>query len=180
MLARVLVRRAKIVCTIGPACDDQPTLEQLIRAGMDVARLNFSHGSHEEHTRRFNTIRAAAEACDKPVAILQDLCGPKIRTGRFPGGTADLPTGAMIELVEAKPDSPPAEPGQIPIMYEGLAEDLKLGDVILLDDGRIVLTVTKEEGTNVFATVTQGGPMRDRMGVHIPARRVRLSALTEK
>src|SRR5512144_125719 len=122
MLSPVLIRRAKIVCTIGPACDEKGTLEQLIRAGMDVARLNFSHGSHEEHTRRFAAIRAAADACDKPVAILQDLCGPKIRTGRFPGGAAELKTGATVEFVEAGNDSPPAEPGQIPIQYAGLAE----------------------------------------------------------
>src|SRR5262245_65549532 len=114
MLARVLVRRAKIVCTIGPACDDQPTLEQLIRAGMDVARLNFSHGSHEEHARRFATVRAAADACDKPVAILQDLCGPKIRCGRFAGATRDLATGVSVSLVEAG-DEPNEVPDQGPI-----------------------------------------------------------------
>src|SRR5580692_12063590 len=105
--ARVLVRRAKIVCTIGPACDDQATLEQLVRAGMDVARLNFSHGSHEEHARRFATVRAAAEACDKPVAILQDLCGPKIRCGRFPGGTLEVPANSAVTLVEDGKDTAP-------------------------------------------------------------------------
>ncbi len=116
----MLVRRAKIVCTIGPACDDQATLEQLIRAGMDVARLNFSHGSHEEHARRFATVRAAAEACDKPVAILQDLCGPKIRAGRFPGNTRDVPAESMVTLVEEVPGTL-AAPGEVPIAYEGLA-----------------------------------------------------------
>src|SRR5512144_970084 len=100
MLSPVLIRRAKIVCTIGPACDEKGTLEQLIRAGMDVARLNFSHGSHEEHGKRFATIRAAAEACDKPVAILQDLCGPKIRAGRFPGGTRELTADSLVTLVD--------------------------------------------------------------------------------
>ena len=110
MLRAVLVRRAKIVCTIGPACDDQATLEQLIRAGMDVARLNFSHGSHEEHARRFATVRAAAEACDKPVAILQDLCGPKIRAGRFPGGNRELFADAAITLVERPRPAAPSPP----------------------------------------------------------------------
>src|SRR3954471_21779374 len=124
MLSPVLVRRAKIVCTIGPSCDDQSTLEQLIRAGMDVARLNFSHGSHEEHARRFATIRAAAEACGKPVAILQDLCGPKIRAGRFPGGTRELTADSVITLVEDTPGSPPSPPGEMAIAYTGLAEDL--------------------------------------------------------
>ncbi len=176
----VLVRRAKIVCTIGPACDEQPVLEQLIRAGMDVARLNFSHGSHEEHARRFATVRAAAQACDKPVAILQDLCGPKIRCGKFEGGRFELAPDTTVELVEAKADSPPAKSNEIPILYEGLTEDLKLGDVVLIDDGRIILTVTKEDGTRVFATVTQGGALRDRVGVHLPAKRVRIATLTEK
>jgi pyruvate kinase len=174
----VQVRRAKIVCTIGPACDDQATLEQLIRAGMDVARLNFSHGSHEEHARRFATVRAAAEACDKPVAILQDLCGPKIRAGRFPGGTRDLPGDSVVALVEARAEE--AAPGEIPIQYEGLADDLQPGDVILVDDGRIVLTVTKVESQRVMAAVTQGGALRDRVGISLPARRVRLATLTEK
>jgi pyruvate kinase len=175
----VLVRRAKIVCTIGPACDEQPALEQLIRAGMDVARLNFSHGSHEEHARRFATIRAAGEACDKPVAILQDLCGPKIRCGRFPGGTRELLADSMVKLVEARPNAL-AEPGEIPVQYEGLAQDLRQGDVVLLDDGRVVVTITKVEEESVTAAVTQGGALRDRVGVHLPARRVRIASLTEK
>lgn len=168
------------MCTIGPACDEQPALEQLIRAGMDVARLNFSHGTHEEHAKRFATIRAAAEACDKPVAILQDLCGPKIRAGRFPGGRMELPSDSTVALVEATKDSPEAKPGEIPILYEGLGEDLQIGDVVLVDDGRIVLTVTREDGTRIFAAVTQGGALRDRVGVHLPSRRVRISSLTEK
>jgi pyruvate kinase len=175
-----MVRRAKIVCTIGPACSDQATLEQLIRAGMDVARLNFSHGSHEEHERQFRTIRAAAEACEKPVAILQDLCGPKIRTGRFAGGTREVPAGAIVTLAEDQPGSPPTPPGEIRIQYNGLAEDLRADDVILLDDGRVVLSVTGVDGHHVHATVTQGGVLRDRVGVHLPSRRVRISALTEK
>jgi pyruvate kinase len=177
MLRPVLVRRAKIVCTIGPACDDQATLEQLVRAGMDVARLNFSHGSHEEHARRFATVRAAAEACDKPVAILQDLCGPKIRCGRFPGATMEVPAGNAVTLVE---DGKDAAPGEIPIAYEGLAEDLSPGDVVLLDDGRVAIAVTEIAGERVHGVVSQGGVLRDRVGVHLPARRVRISTLTEK
>jgi pyruvate kinase len=184
MLSPVLVRRAKIVCTIGPACDDQAKLEQLIRAGMDVARLNFSHGSHEEHGRRFATIRAASEACDKPVAILQDLCGPKIRCGRFPGNSRELLTDTVVALVEASKENLSGEalaaPGEVPIQYEGLAQDLLTGDVVLLDDGRVTLTVTKVELDRVSAAVTQGGIIRDRVGVHLPARRVRISTLTDK
>jgi len=176
----VPVRRAKIVCTIGPSSEDKPALEQLIRAGMDVARLNFSHGSHDEHARRFQAVRAAAEACDKPVAILQDLCGPKIRAGRFEGGTLDVPTDALITLVEATKDQPFAGPGEMPVMYEGLCEDLQPGDIVLIDDGRMILTVTKVDGRRVYAIATQGGQLRDRVGVRLPARPVGLASLPEK
>src|SRR5690349_23656481 len=100
---------------------------------MDVARLNFSHGSHEEHGRRFQAVRAAAEACDKPVAILQDLCGPKIRAGKFEGGTMDVPTDGQVVLVEATKDQQHGGPGEMPILYEGLAEDLQPGDIVLVD-----------------------------------------------
>jgi pyruvate kinase len=175
----VHIRRAKIVCTIGPASDDRAVLEQLIRAGMDVARLNFSHGTHEEHARRITAVREAAEACQKPVAVLQDLCGPKIRAGRFPGGTMALAPDAQVALVEAQ-DGVEAGPGEVPIRYEGLAQDLEPGDIVQLDDGRVVLTVTKVDGQRVLAAVTQPGPLRDRVGVHLPARRVRIATLTEK
>jgi pyruvate kinase len=176
----VPIRRAKIVCTIGPASEERSTLEHLIRAGMDVARLNFSHGTHEEHARRLSTIRAAAEACEKPVAVLQDLCGPKIRCARFPDKEVNLPADSTVVLVEATSDQEIAKPGEVPIAYEGLAEDLQAGDLVLIDDGRLVLTVTKVDGQRVNATVTQGGVLSDRKGVHIPARRVRLSSLTDK
>ena len=179
----MLIRRAKIVCTIGPASDDQATLEQLIRAGMDVARLNFSHGTHEEHLRRLEAVRAAAEACGKPVAVLQDLCGPKIRCGKVPGGKAEAVQGSAVALVEAPAPGAPealAAPGEIPIQYEGLAQDLQVGDVVLIDDGRVVVTVTRLEHGHVQALVTNGGGLRDRAGVHLPARRVRISTLTDK
>jgi pyruvate kinase len=176
----VRIRRAKIVATIGPASDSQPVLEQLIRAGMDVARMNFSHGTHEEHAKRLATIRAAAEACNKPVAILQDLCGPKIRCGRFADGKIALAVDDVVSLHEASPDEAPAPRGEIPVQYEGLTQDLQAGDVVLFDDGRVVVTVTKVEPTHAQATVSQGGQLRDRVGVHLPARRVRLATLTEK
>lgn len=170
-------RRAKIVCTIGPACDSDDKLEELIRAGMDVARLNFSHGTHEEHKRRYDAIRAASERVGHPVAILQDLCGPKIRTGRFPLGALRIDNGAEVTLEEG---SESAEGGVIPIQYEGLAEDVRPADVILIDDGRIVLRVTEIVDGRVKARVDQGGIIRNMGGVHLPSRRIRLSPLTEK
>jgi len=126
------------------------------------------------------TVRAAAEACGKPVALLQDLCGPKIRAGKFVDGGWELEGDSVIWLTEATKDSPPAEPGEIPIQYEGLAFDLQPGDVVLIDDGRIVVTATRIEGDRVQAVATQGGRVRNRMGVSLPARRVRIASLTEK
>src|SRR5437762_8725275 len=117
--ALVFERRSKIVCTIGPASDSLPALERLIDAGMDVARLNFSHGSHEEHARRLDTLRQAATRCKKPIAALQDLCGPKIRTGSFPRGAYVLPPKGEVTLVETKDKGILAEEETIPIQYEG-------------------------------------------------------------
>jgi pyruvate kinase len=173
----VVIRRAKIVCTIGPASDQLEVLEDLISAGMDVARLNFSHGSHETHAARIAQVRSASEATGKPVALLQDLCGPKIRCGSFVGGTLPLESGTVVKLVEASDE--PGD-GVVPIQYEGLAEDLQAGDTLLLDDGRVVLTVERSAASGVDARVVQGGVLRDKAGVHMPAERVRMGTLTEK
>jgi pyruvate kinase len=174
-------RRAKIVCTIGPSCDTEDALVGLIEAGMDMARLNFSHGTHEDHQRRYDAVRAAAKRVGRPVAILQDLCGPKIRSGQFHDGTHEVATGDEIVLVEGRG---PREDGAIPIVYTGLAEDVHVGDPVLVDDGRLAFRITRIEGTGaeakVHATVEQGGALRDRVGISLPSRRVRLAALTEK
>jgi pyruvate kinase len=170
------IRRAKLVCTLGPACDSEANLEALIQAGMDVARFNFSHGTHEEHGARLARLRKASDAQRKPVAALQDLCGPKIRTGKFPA-RFDLPTGAEATLIEGDASS---DERVIPINYEGLAGDVRVGDSILFDDGRLVLLVTAIEGERVKVTVEQGGGMRDHIGVHLPSKTMRISALTEK
>src|SRR5260221_9080370 len=105
----MLARRTKIVCTIGPASETKEALEQLILAGMDVARLNFSHGNMDDHARRLATLRAAAEKCKKPVAALQDLCGPQIRTGSFSRGAFVVAPGSEIELIEAAVADPANE-----------------------------------------------------------------------
>ena len=102
MAMGMLRRRTKIVCTIGPACDSEERLEQLLWSGLDVARLNFSHGTHEEHLARIQALRSVSTRLGKPIALLQDLCGPKIRTGRVPGGTLPLETNSEIILVEGR------------------------------------------------------------------------------
>ena len=170
------IRRAKLVCTLGPACDSLEGLTALIDAGMDVARFNFSHGTHEEHGARLARLRQASETKKKAVAVLQDLCGPKIRTGRF-SAPFDLPTGTDATLVEGDKS---ADNRIIPIQYEGLAGDVRVGDHILFDDGRLVLEVTSIDGDKVRVHIEQGGGMRNHVGVHLPSKTMRVSALTEK
>jgi pyruvate kinase len=143
---------------------------------MDVARLNFSHGTHEDHGAALARLREASDLEKKSVAALQDLCGPKIRTGTFPR-RFELPSGSDVELIEGEQSS---DERVIPIQYEGLADDVRLGDRILFDDGRLVLTVKSVHGGRVRCHVDQGGGMRDHVGVHLPSKTMRISALTEK
>src|SRR4051812_36244802 len=152
------IRRSKLICTLGPACDSVEGLKDLIDAGMDVGRLNFSHGSHEEHGARLARLRQASDEKKKPVAALQDLCGPKIRTGTF-AKPWELKTGAEIVLEEGDGQG---DETRIPITYEGLASDVRVGDRIMFDDGRIVLQVLATEKDKLRVRVTQGGGMRSR------------------
>ena len=170
------IRRAKLICTLGPACDSVEGMKALIDAGMDVARFNFSHGTHEEHGQRLARLRQASEEMKKPIAALQDLCGPKIRTGSFPA-PFELKTGEEVVLCEG---DGMGDERTIPITYEGLAADVRLGDRIMFDDGRIVLQVAAIEGDKVRVRVTQGGGMRNKVGVFLPTRTLRISPLTEK
>lgn len=176
----VAIRRAKIICTLGPASDSPEALDALIAAGMDVARLNFSHGSHEEHAERIRRVREAAERCKRQVAILQDLCGPKIRTGRFHGGNLELALGAEVDLIETDSANHFASEGTVLVHYRGLAEDVRVGDVLLIDDGRVNVEIVAAGGGKLRARCTQAGTLRDKVGVHIPAERVRIESLTEK
>ncbi len=164
------------MCTLGPASHSPEGLRALIDAGMDVARLNFSHGSHEDHGGALARLRAASDDRKKSVAALQDLCGPKIRTGKFPK-KFDLPSGVEAFLVEGEASE---DERVIPINYEGLAGDVRVGDHVLFDDGRLVLRVLGVEGERVKVRVEQGGGMRDHVGVHLPSKTMRISALTEK
>jgi pyruvate kinase len=169
-------RLAKLVCTIGPACDSIAGLESLIDAGMDVARLNFSHGSHVEHGARLERLRTASDNKKKAVAALQDLCGPKVRTGVFASPFL-LPTGSDIELFEGDFSG---DERKIPVQYEGLSGDVRVGDCVLFDDGRIVLRIDSIDGERVSAKVVEGGGMRNHVGVHLPSKTMRVGALTEK
>lgn len=170
------VRRSKLVCTLGPACDSTAGLEALIDAGMDVARFNFSHGTHKDHEAGLERLRAASTKKQKAVGALQDLCGPKVRTGSFPAPFL-LPTGSEVILVEGDFSS---DERVIPIQYEGLAGDVRVADRILFDDGRIIFVVKSITDGKLIANVEEGGAMRNHVGVHLPSRTMRVSALTEK
>jgi pyruvate kinase len=161
------LRRAKVVCTLGPASDSLDGLRRLIGAGMDVARLNFSHGTHADHGGRLARLRDASELERKSVAALQDLCGPKIRTGTFPR-KFDLPTGVDVILIEGEAST---DERVVTIQYEGLAGDVRLGDRILFDDGRIVLTVNGVEGQRVKARWSRAEECATTWGCTCRARR---------
>lgn len=166
-------RRTRIVATIGPASGSISMLTRMITAGVDIVRLNFSHGKHEEHKDYIAHVRAAAKRLNKQVAILQDLQGPKIRVGEI--DPMDLTHGEHIALVEGNK----GEAGEIPITYSFI-RSVKKGERILLDDGFIELMVTGKRGKKVQATVVQGGPLISRKGAHFPDSRLTDSAFTEK
>ncbi len=171
------MRKTKIVCTLGPASNTPEMLDRLIGAGLNVARLNFSHGTHEGHRETFNRVREAAARADQEVAILQDLQGPKIRVGLLEGGTMDLVEGSEV-TVEPGSDQPGA--GRIPTTYEDLPGDVKVGDKILMDDGLFRLRVLSTDGKVVKCRVEVGGTLKDRKGINLPGVDVSAPALTEK
>jgi pyruvate kinase len=170
-------RRTKIVATVGPASHEPAMLEGLIRAGVNVFRLNLSHGEHAEHRAAFQRVRAAAAALGEPIAVLADLCGPKIRVGRFAGGLVELHTGERVVVTTR---NVPGGPGLVPSQYTALAEDVRPGDRILLDDGMLELRVEEAAGTEVACTVTSGGLLRDRKGMNLPGVQVSAPSLTDK
>ncbi len=171
-------RRTKIVCTLGPASSDAGTIRELVRAGMDVARLNFSHGTHEEHRRLIELVREAAENERKVVPILIDLQGPKIRVGEMAGGAIILETGAKTTLTSA----PIAEstPERIHVAYPTISQDVSIGSNILLDDGRLVLKVLHIDHDEIEAEVVTGGALSSRKGVNLPNISTSTPSLTEK
>lgn len=172
-------KKTKIVCTIGPASEDLPTLKKLISEGMDVARLNFSHGDYDEHKVRIENIRKAAAEMGKTIGILLDLQGPEIRTGKFKDGRADLVRGedVLLSMEEVLGTS-----DKFSVTYKGLINDVEPGTIISLDDGLIelkVLTIDKESN-EINARVINAGEIKDRKGVNVPSARVNLPSITEK
>jgi pyruvate kinase len=160
-----LDRRTKIVCTIGPASHSAALIERLIRAGMNVARLNLSHGSQREHARMIKTIRTVARRLAIPVALLMDLPGPKYRIGPLQGGAVELIKGAQITLTTRTVEG---DQHQVPINLPTLPQDVKAGDDILLDDGAMQLKVVRPRGTDVICRVIVGGTLTPGRGVVVP------------
>ena len=171
------MRNVKIVCTIGPASSSEKTIDRMVRAGMNVARLNFSHGTHEEHGRAVKFIRKTALKYDSPVALLQDLKGLKIRVGSLKDSVAVLKKGAAVRLT-TRPVEGSAE--EIPVSYRRLAKDVNTGDSVLLDDGLIRLKVTGKEKNRLIAKVMEGGTLKEKKGVNLPGTRISGEVFTAK
>ncbi|HEX6247736.1 MAG TPA: pyruvate kinase [Nocardioidaceae bacterium] len=171
------MRRAKIVCTLGPATSSAAGVRQLVDAGMDVARLNFSHGSHADHERAYKRVRKASDATGRGVGILADLQGPKIRLGRFADGPVELEEGASFTITTR---DVPGDASICSTTYDGLPGDVKPGDPILIDDGKVRLEVTSVEGDDVHTEVVVGGTVSDNKGINLPGVAVSVPALSEK
>ncbi|MEW9670298.1 pyruvate kinase [Ammoniphilus sp. 3BR4] len=171
------MRRTKIVCTIGPASEQPETLKKLIMAGMNVARLNFSHGSHEEHEVRIDRIRECAKELGRNVAIMLDTKGPEIRTGVLKEGQITLKTGDSFILTTEQLEG---DQEKVSVTYEQLPKDLNVGATVLIDDGLIELKVEEIGSRDVRCRVVDGGVLKNRKGVNLPKIAVNLPSITEK
>jgi len=178
-----MIKQAKIVATLGPSSNDEKTLTAMINAGMDVARLNFSHGDHDEHMARINLIRRLSDEMQKPITILQDLQGPKLRVGKLPEEGIPLEPGQKIILAPSDVDLPGEEDLgtiSIPMEVPNLVNSLSIGDRILLDDGLLELKTTNLGKDFLEAEVILGGILKSHKGVNLPGAALAIPALTEK
>jgi pyruvate kinase len=170
-------RRAKIVCTLGPATHSHEGVRGLVYAGMDVARLNFSHGAYEQHQQAYSWVRQASDESGRGVGVLADLQGPKIRLGTFADGPVVWATGETVTITT---DAVEGDHDRVSTTYEGLADDVAVGDRLLVDDGRVGLRVVGVDGPDVRLLVTEGGPVSNNKGLSLPGIGVSVPALSEK
>ncbi|MBM7775696.1 pyruvate kinase [Actinokineospora baliensis] len=170
-------RRAKIVCTMGPATATPERVRDLVAAGMDVARMNFSHGSHGDHKQVYDLVRAAGDEAGRAVGVLADLQGPKIRLGTFANGPVEWRTGDVVRITV---EDVAGTHDRVSTTYKGLANDAKPGDRLLVDDGKVGLVVSAVEGQDVVCEVTEGGPVSNNKGLSLPGMDVSVPALSEK
>jgi len=169
--------RTKIICTLGPATASDATLETMVRSGMDVARLNFSHGTHEDHLRNLRAVRAAAAKSGEAVSVVLDLQGPKIRIGDLASPSVELIDGSEAVIIAG---AGVGALGELTTTYERLPDDVKPGDRVLIDDGKIELTVLKSTGRRVTMRVDTGGTVFPHKGINLPGVRVSEPSLTDK
>jgi pyruvate kinase len=171
------MRRAKIVCTMGPAVESPEKVKALIEAGMNMARLNLSHGGYDEHQARLDMVRKSAKEHDRPVAILVDLQGPKIRLARFADGPHELHRGDTFIITT---DDVAGSKDRVGTTYKGLPGDCKPDDLILIDDGKVTVKVLEVRGNDVITTVTEPGTVSNNKGINLPGVAVSVPALSEK
>ena len=171
------LRRAKIVATLGPATDTTEKVRELIEAGVDVARLNLSHGDHSVHDQNYDNVRQASADFEKPVAILADLQGPKIRLGRFADGPHELAEGDIFRITT---EDVPGTKELVSTTFSGLPNDVKPGDFLLIDDGKVRVKVLETDGTTVTTEVIVAGPVSNNKGINLPGVAVSVPALSEK
>ncbi len=170
-------RKTKIICTIGPASESHQTIERLARAGMDVARLNFSHGTYEEHAARIMNVRKVEEAVGRPIGVLQDLPGPKIRTGQLKAEMVRLDEGEEITLTT---ETILGDEHRVSVSLESLARDVHAGDSIFVSDGTIRLDVKDTTDTEIRCVVVAGGVLTDMKGINVPGVALSTEAVTSK
>jgi pyruvate kinase len=171
------MRRAKIVCTLGPATSTPEQIRALVEAGMDVARLNLSHGSYADHEKVYRMVREASDQTGRSVAVLVDLQGPKIRLGNFATGPVTLAVGDTFTITT---DDVPGDRDLVSTTYEGLPGDVRPGDWILIDDGKVAVEVTAIDGPRVTTRVVEGGIVSDHKGLNLPGVAVSVPALSDK
>jgi pyruvate kinase len=173
------VRRTRILATLGPATDAPGVLKRMLENGVDVVRLNLSHGEPDDHRKRAAAVRAAATELGREVGVLADLQGPKIRVRRFADGAVDLAEGAPFVL-DCSPDAPPGDSTRVGVSYTGLPGDVRAGDLLLLDDGLIALRVVEVAGSEVRCRVEIGGRLSDRKGLNRQGGGLSVDALSDK
>jgi pyruvate kinase len=172
-----VTRRVKIVCTMGPATATPERMRGLVDAGMDVARLNFSHGSHEDHEMVYKLVRQAAKDTGRAVAVLADLQGPKIRLGRFANGPHHWHTGDVVTITS---DDILGTPDRVSCTYSKLPQEVKVGDRLLIDDGKVAVEVSAVERNDIRCLVVEGGPVSNNKGVSLPNVAVSVPAMSDK
>ena len=171
------MRKTKIICTIGPACENEETLTQMCLAGMNVARLNFSHGSHEEHQRKIDLIKKVREKLELPIAIMLDTKGPEYRIKTFANKRVTLADGDEFTFTT---DDVEGDETRVSVTYKGLIQDLSVGDTIMVNNGLVIFQVERLEGSNAHCRVVNGGELSDRKSMNFPNRVLTHEFLSEQ